>query len=86
VELDYFARLRNDAGSRAARALAKQLLREWLQQHIGTAPAARELAILSGGEPPRLICTALPPHLTIAISLSHSATHAACVVQIEEQS
>ena len=81
-ELLYFARLHNDTGSRAARALAKNLLRDWLRQHTGTAPPAHALAILTDGEPPRLLCDTLPENLVIAISLSHSPTHAACALHI----
>ncbi|MBC8478356.1 hypothetical protein H8D51_02320 [bacterium] len=83
AELAYFASRRDSRGSRAARSLAKQLLRDWLLNQYGKAPPAADLAIITGGEPPRLLADNLP-RVSIRISLAHSATHAACALQIEE--
>jgi hypothetical protein len=84
-ELAYFATRSDSKGSKAARSLAKQLLRDWLQTNFGSAPAASDLAIISDGKPPGLICDQLPHRIGINISLAHSATHAACALLIEEK-
>ena len=84
-ELQYFAAKTDARGSRAARGLAKQLLRSWLLRKTGCEPAAAELVIISNGKPPRLIYPGLGENTAIKISLAHSPSHAACALLVEER-
>ncbi len=84
-ERAYFACRYDPSGSRAARSLAKQLLRDWLQTNFGSAPAASDMTIISDGKPPGLICDRMPHQIAVNISLAHSATHAACALLLEEK-
>jgi phosphopantetheinyl transferase (holo-ACP synthase) len=85
AEERYLARAAHQAGSRAARALAKALLSEWLQARgVTHSLCVLEILPVTDGPPEfHLPEGLLPADCRLHVSLSHSRTHAAALVVVE---
>jgi hypothetical protein len=85
----YLARAGHGRGSRAARQLLKELVREWLAaQGREVAAALIEVLPPAGPDPGppllRLPEDVAPPACHWHVSLAHSRTHAAALLVVEE--